>query len=206
VPDYNEYQHPDVVVYELFLPLTCEDKLRRALDKLFYRDTVYKKLQNIGLEKLRGVFKQRVELDDSYLEELCEFVGDKFGGYSISHVYGRFRASELQTRSEAVRKLIKEEEDYLVDETTAVVKFIIPIQVTKSLVGSEESETSPQLSLGLQNKVGEVDREVQQIEWVFRNLFIATILHTVGQEQIWVLESGRRCQLIRYVAANRDNT
>jgi hypothetical protein len=199
VPQYNEHQHPDVVVFELFLPLTCEDKLRKALDKLFYKDTVYERLQSIGLKGLQEEFRREVnETENKYLERICQFFSDKFGGYSISHVSGRFRSKEILERKKA-RELEDRGEDYLIDETTAIVRFIIPIQATEVVI-----KESPDTQLELNFSYLTVDEELARIEWLFRNLLIDIILHTVGQNQIWILESGKRQMLYRFVDKNKD--
>ncbi len=130
--------------------------------------------------------------DDAYLDGLCNFISQKFGGYSISHVDGRFRSADLETKTKA-RKKEDEGNSYLIDETTAVVRFIIPLHSTEFTVQEAESDTQLPLSLN-------IDKELKQIEWTFRTLFVDAILNTVGQEQIWVLESGKRHQLVTFVA------
>jgi hypothetical protein len=204
VPDYNEHQHPDVVVYELFLPLTCEDKLRKALDKLFYENTIREKVKGMEIKEIQNLFGVKANEDnDAFIERVCKTAGNKFGGYSINHVVGRFRKSKLLSKSEAA---IREEngEDYLIDETTAVVKFIFPVETTEILVEEQQYGLPVQLSLDLGDMRDKLKEELRLIDWLFRNLFITTILNTVGQEQIWVLEGGKRIQLTRYVASTRD--
>ncbi|KAF0108670.1 MAG: hypothetical protein FD146_556 [Anaerolineaceae bacterium] len=199
VPQYNEHQHPDVVIFELFLPLTCEDKLRKALDKLFFKDTVLKRLQSIGMKELQeGFRKEDNETESGYLEGICKFFSDKFGGYSISHVSGRFRSKDLLERKKA-RELEDHDEDYLIDETTAIVRFVIPIQATEIVI-RENSDIQLELNFSCPT----VDEELTGIEWLFRNLLIAAILHTVDQNQIWILESGKRYQLYRFVDKNKE--
>ncbi len=194
-PKYNEKRYSEVVDYELLLPLTCEGKLKRALENLFYKDMVIDRFKNIGLEKIRKVFEQKPDIsDDAFLDDLCNFVSERFGGYSISHVDGRFRDRNLETKAKA-RKKEDEGEGYLIDETTAVVRFIVPLYTTGFDIRDIESDM--QLPLGL-----EVDIELKQIEWVFRTLFIDAILNTVGQAQIWILEGGKRHQLITFIADN----
>ncbi len=50
-PKYKEKRYSEVVDYELFLPLSCEVKLKRALENLFYKDIVIERFKNMGLEK-----------------------------------------------------------------------------------------------------------------------------------------------------------
>lgn len=197
-PNYREYRYSEVVVYELFLPLTCEDKLRRALDKLFYKDIVIDRFRSIGSEKLQKIFSNFTEkTEQEYLEELTTFISQRFGGYSISHVYGRFRADELSTKVRA-REIEDAGGNYLIDETTAVVRFIIPLHGTELVISESGHENQIPLQL-------DVEQELKQIEWSFQTIFISAILNTVGQEEIWVLESGKRHQLIRFVATGRSS-
>jgi len=94
----------------------------------------------------------------------------KFGGYSILHVSGRFRAAQLMTQVEG-----KKAERYLVDETTAVVRFIVPCR--------EEGGWTPAQVADL-------------VRWSFDNLFVSSILEVVNAEdEIWLVESGMKNRL-----------
>jgi hypothetical protein len=89
--DYSTYE--TVLLFDFFLPLTNETVLRMSLDSLFYKDTIQKQLLAIGIQTLRRQFRTTEELDDNgFLQELTAWIGDRFGGYSISHVSGRFKA------------------------------------------------------------------------------------------------------------------
>lgn len=135
---YSRYQrdrYEVVVTYEFLLPLTREDQLRKALDELFYLDTIQRRLQEIGLKKIQEwVSRIESETDSQYLEKAARDIGDRFGGYSISHINGRFRAAELRTRTEAA-KLLEDNYPYLTDETTASVRFIFPVKTSKAELG-----------------------------------------------------------------------
>jgi hypothetical protein len=209
VHNYDEYNHPDLLVYELFMPLTCEDKLKKALEKLFYKDTVKQKIKIIGIRQLKEIFHPKdSETNDEYIERICQLAGNKFGGYSISHVSGRFRAFDIMSKTEAAKISEEIDSEYLIDETTAIVKFIFPIQATEILVENQKNGLPLQIQMDFPEIVktvnDSVEDEIKQIEWLFRNLFISTILNTVGQEQIWVLQSGKRSQLTRFVAVGRE--
>ena len=105
--------------------------------------------------------------EDQVLEKALELIDQKFGGYSIYHVDGRFRADDLMTREEAMASQITGQR-YLVDETTAVVRFIFPCQQS----------------------------EADTIRFLFRKLFMNPITDQVsGEDQIWVVESGSRSQV-----------
>jgi hypothetical protein len=200
-PEYDEHVYGQVLVVELFLPLSCEDKLRKALDRLFYKNMVREKLQIIGVDRLRKIFaQQRAESEDSYFERLCAVFAEYFGGYSISHVQGRFRFGNLLTRTEAFEAGSRGDE-YLLDETTAAVKFIVPLQSSESIAVNEEEAHATQLSLDMDMQKA----ELEQIEWLFRHIFVSTILNTVGQAEIWVLETGAKSRLNKYVAEGTDN-
>ncbi len=193
--EYEEHINPDVIIYEFFLPLTLEHVLRQALDELFYKDTVKNRLEQIGIEKISEIFDRgSTESDDCLLNRVCELVGYKFGGYSISHVSGRFRASEHLLTSEEARG-----ENYLIDETTAVAKFIIPLDNTENITGGGKT-IQPIL---IPEKLN-VQEELERIEWLFRNLFVeAVLLATTDQDEIWLLESGKNQRLYRYKAIDK---
>jgi hypothetical protein len=193
---YEEHIYPDVIIYEFFLPLTLEHVLRQALDELFYKDTVKNRLEQIGIERISEIFgRENTESDACLLDRVCELVGKKFGGYSISHVTGRFRASEyLLSLAEA------KEENYLIDETTAVAKFIIPQEATE-IASPTKRIIQPKL---LPEKL-DVQNEVKRTEWLFRNLFVeAVLLATTDQDEIWLLENGKNQRLFRYKAIDKE--
>lgn len=70
------------ITYEFFLPLTKEQELKTALDDLFYRDSVERRLNEVGLDSFPANTRD--------IAEVVEFVGEHFTGYSISHVPGDF--------------------------------------------------------------------------------------------------------------------
>lgn len=108
------------------MPLTNEGPLRTALDALFYKDTILSRLITIGHEKIMEHLPMRGgESVGVYLDRVCAWISAHFVGYSISHVSGRFRAGPLSTMEE-VANFQQHGERYLIDETTAVVRFIFP--------------------------------------------------------------------------------
>lgn len=94
----------EVVVYEFYMPLAHESALRVTLDSLFYKDVIMPRLKHrIGAEKLRPHFGPALtDSDDEVIEQAAKFFESKFGGYSIYHVDGRFRAASLLTQQEAL--------------------------------------------------------------------------------------------------------
>ena len=166
--------YDSVVIFEFYMPLRNELWLRETLDAIFYRDSVRLRLKGIPeaeVEVIQRILKQTPKRDRT--EQVCDFVSEKFGGYSITLVSGRFRAAALKTRTEATVAEISE--PYLIDETTAVVKFIVPC-----------TSKDP----------AEIEREAQAVRILFDHLFVQSILELVNAEdEIWVLESGIRHRL-----------
>src|SRR5262249_10353632 len=65
--DYDRFVHKTVQVFEFYLPLTHERRLRETLDRLFYADTVRQRLEEIGAERLsKHVSRKRGEDDHAY--------------------------------------------------------------------------------------------------------------------------------------------
>ena len=64
---------------------------------------------------------------------VLDFIKDRLVGYSISHVSGRFRSGPLLTQQEASAQE-KKGRRYLIDETTAVTRFIFPYSSDTELV------------------------------------------------------------------------
>jgi len=167
--DYRETEYENVLVYEFFMPLTNEGHLRTTLDALFYKDTIRARLKTLDHGQL-GVRlpKNNGETVDAYLDRACTRIAEFFVGYSISHVGGRFRTGKIATLEE-VAKIQSDGGRYLIDETTAVVRFIFPC------ASGEEAEI---------------------VAWFFRSLFVECILQVVnGEDEIWMVESGMRNRL-----------
>ncbi|TXT53582.1 MAG: hypothetical protein BAJALOKI1v1_2350001 [Promethearchaeota archaeon] len=109
------------------MPLNNEVSLKSALDDLFYKDTIKSKLFKIRKKDLYEVFpKVDGEGEKEYVERLCLWISERFGGYSIETIMGRFRLCDLKTYKE-VSTILYNGKQYLIDETTAIVSFIFPI-------------------------------------------------------------------------------
>ena len=164
-PTYAPTVYDQVVAYEFYLPLAHEAALRVTLDSLFFKDALLPRLERIGLLTLKQRFGEGlVQSDEKLLESVLSFIDKKFGGYSIYHVDGRFRGAGLCTQDEAA-SIQKSGLRYLVDETTAVVRFIFPVK----------------------------DGEPDQVRFLFEQLFLSAITEQVsGEDEIWVAESGIR--------------
>ncbi len=192
--DYTVLAHHAVLIFEFFMPLTNETHLRNTLDALFYRDTVLNRLRAVGVTELQErIPAESGENDDSYLDRVCEWISNKFVGYSISQVTGRFRAGDLSTIAQASH-LQEKGRRYLVDETTAIVKFIFPC-------GDPTRKEPPLVNYDLvmegagdDDKIDDaIKKEADMVRWFFSILFVESIVQTVnGEDEIWMVESGLR--------------
>jgi hypothetical protein len=161
---YKKWRLDKVVILEFYMPLSNEAHLRNALDALFYRDTLERRINRLNVEEIEGKFPAKAkEARDAYIHRLCLWLSSKFVGYSISHVSGRFRHKALATRNEALDSE-KQGARYLADETTAVTRFIIPCKNRD---------------------------EALQVKWFFDKIFVESIIEVVNKEdEIWMVESG----------------
>jgi hypothetical protein len=152
-----------VLIYDFLMPLTNEGPLRITLDTLFFKDTLESKLKTIPEAELVAHFpRPSTQTKEEYLRIILTFIEKHFLGYSISHVDGRFRAGSVLTQDE-VAKFQRDGDRYLIDETTAVVRFIFPY----------------------------TNDELERIRFLFQSLFVRSIIQLVsGEEQIWMLEDG----------------
>lgn len=188
---YDRLVHSHVVQYEFLLPLTREDKLRRALDDLFYLDTLIQRFTEIGSDELDMVVPRlKGESESDHFSRVAKIVSEMITGYSISHVSGRFRAAPLCSRSDAW-ELQSTGSPYIVDETTAVVRFIIPCQTTR-VQFLDEGEMEEIIS----KREDQVVRDdVARIRGLFVKIFAEAVVRTIqGEDVIWLLETsfGRR--------------
>ena len=158
------------------MPLTNEAHLRITLDALFFKDTILVRLKTIGRERLRQQIPlEQNESDSAYFGRILDWIDRHFIGYSISHVDGRFRSERLQTQDE-VSSIQKQGRRHLVDETTAVTRFIFPYRD---------------------------NNELETIRVLFDQLFVRSIIQLVnGEDQIWMLESGPQSRVHIWEAAD----
>ena len=194
---YTLSTYPNLLVFEFFMPLTNEGHLRTALDALFFKDTVLARLRSVEMVNLEQRFaREEDEPDVAYLERICSWVGRHFAGYSISHVSGRFRADALLTLADAAgvqANLGK----YLVDETTAIVRFIFPC-------GSPDVRHPPLSPAHFESFAPAVSSaeacvDAERIRWFFGVLFVQSIVQVVnGEDEVWMVESGMQNRLHRW--------
>jgi len=180
LPRYKRTSYENLVTYEFLLPLTKEDTLRRTLDELFYRDTLEQRIGQIDPSILEtAVERCKDEADEGYIRRVAEIVSGMFRGYSITHVSGRFLARALATRSEAIGKR------YIIDETTAIVRFIIPCDSGR-LIHGESFDSNP--DVGVDQK--RLEAEIIRIRTLFFHIFLEAVVQAVQeQDEIWLLEA-----------------
>jgi hypothetical protein len=84
----------------------------------------------------------------------------------------------------------------LVDETTAIVRFILPCGRPlhgRHFLAPEESESCPDGHPGPDDGAA---KEARALRWFFGLLFVRSIVQVVnGEAQIWMMESGMRSRL-----------
>lgn len=189
--NYTEYLYDSVIIYDFLMPLNNESHLRTTLDALFYKDTVLARLRAIGDDNVRkNLPEDELNSQDDILEQASRWVAEHFRGYSITHVNGRFRAENLCTLADAAR-FLEEGRQYLIDETTAVVRFIFHCGVPKvRRVRDQETALFDAKPLNfLENDA--IWKQYHSISWFFRVLFVENILQVVnGEDEIWMVESG----------------
>ena len=178
---YDRFFYHATVTYEFLLPLTKEQELKEALDALFYRDSVERRLNEVGLDSF--------PTESPDMDMIIGFVNKHFTGYSISHVSGRFRTQDMTGRKEA-GKMLTENQRYLVDETTAVVRFIVPLH--RSQDTRDGDFLSAVVSRSSASSLAEaVHGELEQVRWAFFQIFAEAVVRTVkGEDEVWLLESG----------------
>ena len=195
--EYIQKVSQNVLVYEFFMPLSREDRLREALDNLFYKDTVEQRIREIGIAGIRQSLKlPESSSDDDVKQFVVQFMDNTIGGYSLHLVNGRFRAGPLTTRKDVVNRPFSQG-PYLVDETTAVVRFILPV--------STDQDLPSQMGLFEPAKDTEnANERAEQIRWLFLNFFAEAVTRVVKKEdEIWLLESGMKNALYRWL--RKDN-
>jgi hypothetical protein len=182
-----------VLVYEFFMPLSREDRLREALDNLFYEDTIKQRVREIGVAEIKRGLQLPKKVSGAQVNKLViKLINDNIGGYSLHLVSGRFRAGELTTRKNVVERPFSAG-PYLVDETTAVVRFILP-------VGKEQGSSTQLSFLEPTEEAKDAEEIAAQMHWLFLSFFANAVTRVVRKEdEIWLLESGMKNALYRWV-------
>ena len=191
--DYTLEVSPSILIYEFFMPLSREDRLREALDNLFYRDAIEQRILEIGLQRIRDGLKLPPEYSGDKIHEFVfDFIESTIGGYSIYLVNGRYRADALASRQEAVSRPFAYG-PYIVDETTAIVRFILPVETDAGKF--EYGKILEPASTSINPK-----ERADIVSWLFLNFFAEAIIRVVKTEdEIWLLESGMRSAFYRWI-------
>jgi hypothetical protein len=133
--------------------------------------------------------RNQAEAETDYVSRVIQFIDDRIGGFSISHVSGRFRVGPILSRKDSGEKLANDE-PYLIDETTAVVRFIVPCKSSESKHTADFVLSDPP-----EGQPDEVRAEIQQIRGIFFEIFVEGLVHTIrGEKLIWLLETSRMGQ------------
>lgn len=188
---YRREFHTSFVSFEFLLPLRQELELRRALDQLFFLDTLAVRIREIGLRSIETVIPRIAgQSDDDYIGSVLGLVAKYFGGYSISHVQGRFRANPALLSQEDVGTALAAGDAYLIDETTALVRFIVPCSEKKGRFLDAFGVSRNVASALKLVKPAAVEDEVGVIRELFFGFFVEAIVDTVrGEDEIWLIES-----------------
>ncbi len=198
-PVFTEYQrtkHEKLLTYEFLLPLTKEDKLRKSLDDLFFTDTIRRRLNEVGVAQLELMVPRSDGLsDEEFIQEAIRWAQRISGGYSISHASGRFRGSDLRSRKEA-GDMLAADRPYLIDETTAIVRFLVPLEAGSCDLDEDLAETVSILERAEPVDPDALAQEVRIARLLFFHLFVEAVARTVeGEDEIWLIEEspeGRR--------------
>lgn len=191
--DYILEVSPSILIYEFFMPLSREDRLREALDNLFYLDTIEQRIREIGIPRIREGLMLSTNYSESKIHQLVfDFMESTIGGYSIYMVKGRYRADVLASREEVVTRP-PAYGPYIVDETTAIVRFILPVETSTGKL--EYGKTLEPASMAIDTK-----KHAELMRWLFLNFFAEALIRVVQKEdEIWLLESGMRSAFYRWI-------
>lgn len=188
---YARRAYSHVVTFEFLLPLTQQTRLREALDALFFRDQVEKRLAEIDLRRLeKFVPRDAKQTGEVYRDSVIAEINRLFGGYSIGQVSGRFRTHDLMPKSEAWRR-----DRYVVDEETAVVRFIVPCSSTRIDV-KDGDDAADIVAKAAQKNEDNAKVEAGRIRGLFFEFFVEAIVKRIhNEDEIWLLENGVESRL-----------
>ena len=191
--DYVLEVSSSILIYEFFMPLSREDRLREALDNLFYRDTIEQRIQEIGISRIRdGLNLSSNDSEDKIRQLVFDFMESTIGGYSIYLVNGRYRADVLASREEVVSRPFAYG-PYIVDETTAIVRFILPVETDAGKFEYGKILEPASMAIGTKERA-------EVLSWLFLNFFAEALVRVVQKEdEIWLLESGMRSAFYRWI-------
>lgn len=192
--DYVLEVSSSILIYEFFMPLSREDRLREALDNLFYRDTIEQRIQEIGISRIRDGLKLSTDYSEDKIRQVVfDFMERAIGGYSIYMVNGRYRADVLASRKEVVTRPFAYG-PYIVDETTAIVRFILPVETDAGKYEYGKILEPASMAIGTKKRA-------ELMSWLFLNFFAEAMIRVVRKEdEIWLLESGMRNAFYKWIS------
>lgn len=125
---------------------------------------------------------------EEYLQRLTDQVGQTFSGYSVSHVSGRFRDGPLMSRADAA-PLVAARDAYVIDETTAAVRFVVPIASTEQQ--HEGTFADSGVNVPQPDAYDAAADEVRLIRQIFFGIFVEAVVSSIqGEAEIWLIERG----------------
>ncbi len=191
--DYVLEVSSSILIYEFFMPLSREDRLRESLDNLFYRDTIEQRIQEIGVSRIRDGLNLSSEYSEDKIRQLVfDFMESTIGGYSIYMVNGRYRADILASHAEVAARTFAHG-PYIVDETTAIVRFILPVETDAGKFEYGKILEPASMAIGTKKRA-------ELMSWLFLNFFAEALIRVVKKEdEIWLLESGMRSAFYRWI-------
>jgi hypothetical protein len=191
--DYVLEVSSSILIYEFFMPLSREDRLREALDNLFYRDTIEQRIQEISISRIRNGLKLSSDYSENKIRRLVfDFMESTIGGYSIYMVNGRYRADALASREEVIARPFGYG-PYIVDETTAIVRFILPVETDAGKYEYGKILEPASMAIGTKKRA-------ELMSWLFLNFFAEALIRVVQKEdEIWLLESGMRSAFYKWI-------
>jgi hypothetical protein len=179
---YRAVESP-FAAFQFFLPLTHEAALRETLDSLFYADRLARRLRIVDPARLKAYFGASPrEGKAAFYARLKREIAGIFRGYSVAYVDGRFRGPGLLDFGEAQRRIDREGLKYLSDETSAVIRFVVPLDPRPGEGSGSAAE---------------------RVRWIFREVFVRAILERInGEAEIWLMEEGVKSALYRWLRSS----
>jgi hypothetical protein len=167
-PSFTHKSFP-ALSFRLYMPLAHERALRDSVDGLFYADAVGRRLDRASESDLAKHFPRRArETRAAYRRRIIARLGGYFSGYSLQHVEGRFRKGGIRTLRQQGRAPTLYGPKYLIDETSAVIHFVVPVAVKRA-----------------------IPAEADRIRWAFIEILMGSLLERIKDEaEIWLLETG----------------
>jgi hypothetical protein len=81
--------------------------------------------------------------------------------------------------------MLRIDQRYIIDETTASVRFIIPVGRTKTSREDGFAEVSPDST----EPDSDISAEIALVHWLFFSLFVEAVVRIVaGEDEIWLVE------------------